>query len=114
MNINNDIIFKVIIMNLFDIVPNNYFSIFSGKNKEIYIESLNILYSLLQNDEAVIKKSDFLSALKEREKNLNNFSFEEEDLSEEEKNDLSFDTPSSKPVFRFWTPWNLDFEQLIL
>lgn len=86
-------------MNLFDIVPNNYFSIFSGKNKEIYIESLNILYSLLQNDEAVIKKSDFLSALKEREKNLNNFSFEEEDLSEEEKNDLSFVTPSSKASF---------------
>ena len=86
-------------MNLFDIVPNNYFSIFTGKNKEIYIESLNILYSLLQNDEAVIKKSDFLSALKEREKNLNNFSLEEEDLSDEEKNDLSIDTPSSKASF---------------
>ena len=86
-------------MNLFDIVPNNYFSIFTGKNKEIYIESLNILYSLLQNDEAVIKKSDFLSALKEREKNLNNFSLDEEDLTSEEKNDLSIDTPASKASF---------------
>lgn len=86
-------------MNLFDIVPNNYFSLFRGKNKEIYIESLSILYSLLQNDEAVIKKNDFLNALKEREKNLNNFSLDDEELSEEEKNDLAIDTVSSKASF---------------
>ncbi len=86
-------------MNLFDIVPNNYFSLFRGKNKEIYIESLSILYSLLQNDEAVIKKNDFLNALKEREKNLNNFSLDDEELSDEEKNDLAIDTVSSKASF---------------
>jgi hypothetical protein len=51
-------------MNLFDIVPLNYFSIFQGKNRQIYAESLLILYELLQNDEALINKDDFLKALK--------------------------------------------------
>ncbi len=86
-------------MNLFDIVPSNYFSIFAGKNREIYIESLALLYSLLQNDEAVIKKSDFLNALKEKEKNLALFSLDDEELSEDEKNNLTMDSASSKASF---------------
>ncbi len=83
-------------MNLFNIVPNNYFSIFAGKNKEIYIDSLFILYSLLQNDEAIIKKNDFLNALKDREKNLVGFDINDEEVSEEEKSSNTFETSSAK------------------
>lgn len=86
-------------MNLFDIVPSNYFSIFQGKNRKIYIDSLIILYSLLQNDEVIIKKNDFLNALKLREKDISSFSFEDEMLDEEEKNDLSMNNSSSKAAF---------------
>ena len=76
-------------MNLFNIVPSNYFSIFQGKNREIYIESLEILYSLLQNEEAVIKKSDFLSALKAKEIELNAFDVYEEIKNEGEEINLT-------------------------
>lgn len=86
-------------MNLFDILPNNYFSLFTNKNKKIYIDSLLTLYTLLQNDEVIIKKSDFINALKQKEKNLSSFSLDAEELDEEEKNDLSFDSVSSKAAF---------------
>ncbi len=82
------------IMNLFNIVPNNYFSIFQGKNREIYIESLEILYSLLQNEEAIIKKNDFLSALKSKEIELNSFDVYEELNKDDE--DLNLTTIPSK------------------
>lgn len=72
-------------MNLFNIVPTNYFSIFQGKNREIYIESLDILYSLLQNEESIIKKADFLNALKSKENELKNFNVLEE-VNEDEMN----------------------------
>lgn len=84
-------------MNLFNIVPQNYFSIFQGKNKEIYIESLELLYSLFQNDESLIKKSDFLSALKNKEAELKSFDLYDE-LSDEEKENISPNT-SSKASF---------------
>ena len=85
-------------MNLFNIVPSNYFSIFSGKNREIYIEALEILYSLLQNEESVIKKNDFLSAIKSKESNLDSLDLEEELSKEELEEGISF-TDSSKASF---------------
>lgn len=84
-------------MNLFNVVPKNYFSIFQGKNKEIYIESLELLYSLFQNDETLIKKNDFLSALKNKEAELKSFDLFEE-LSDEEKENVTPNT-SSKASF---------------
>ena len=82
-------------MNLFNIVPQNYFSIFQGKNREIYIESLSILYSLLQNDETFIRKVDFLNALKDREKDLSLLDLTEEEISDEEKENLKNDYNNS-------------------
>ena len=71
-------------MDLFDILPSNYFSIFAGKNRAIYAESLVVLFELLQNDEALINKQDFLKALKDK-----NASFVEKfDYTEEEIDDL--------------------------
>lgn len=67
-------------MNLFDIVSYNYFSLFAGKNKSIYMESLMVLFKMLENDETFIKKNDFLKALKEKAENLNAFSFQDEEV----------------------------------
>src|SRR5574344_3117771 len=89
-------------MNLFDIVPLNYFSIFQGKNRQIYAESLLILYELLQNDEALINKDDFLKALKDKGAALiNKFDYKAEDLNELNDDDAQFmaETLNSKAAF---------------
>jgi hypothetical protein len=89
-------------MNLFDIVPLNYFSIFQGKNRQIYAESLLILYELLQNDEALINKDDFLKALKDKGAALiNKFDYKEEDLNDLTDDDSQFmaETLNSKASF---------------
>lgn len=70
-------------MDLFDILPANYFSIFAGKNKTIYSESLIVLFELLQNDEALINKQDFLKALKDKRASfVEKFDYSEEDLND--------------------------------
>src|SRR5574344_778530 len=88
-------------MNLFDIVPSNYFSLFGGKNRYIYAESLLILFDLLQNDEALINKNDFLKALKDKEsKNLEKFDFIDEDLEDNtDDTEILVATPTGKASF---------------
>lgn len=89
-------------MNLFDIVQNNYFSIFQGKNRYIYAESLFILYELLENEEALINKQDFLKALKDRGSSfIDKLDYSDEvleDLNEEDLATIS-ETLSSKAGF---------------
>jgi hypothetical protein len=52
-------------MGLFTTVPDNFFSLLSGKNKEIYAMALAVLYNSLQADEMSIRKDDYLRTLKE-------------------------------------------------
>ena len=49
-------------MNLFDVIPGNFFSLLSSRNKEIYTDALMLLHKLFQY-ELNILKSDFMSAL---------------------------------------------------
>lgn len=89
-------------MNLFDIIPVNYFAIFQGKNRQIYAESLLILFELLQNDEALINKNDFLKALKDKRASfVNGFDYTEEDLNSLSDDDTSLvlQTLNSKASF---------------
>ncbi len=86
-------------MNLFDIIPENYFGLFGGKNKAIYLDSLMVLYSLLESDEAFIKKSDFIKTLRERGKELENFSYEDEELDSTEDNSLLAETATGKASY---------------
>ncbi len=86
-------------MNLFDIIPENFFSIFQGKNRAIYAESLITLFDLLQNDESLISKNDFIKTLKDKNKDIESFSYEGEDLDDEEDSSLLMDTISSKASF---------------
>ena len=86
-------------MNLFDIIPQNYFGLFGGKNRSIYIDSLLILFNLLESDETIISKSDFLKALKEKENNLDSFEYEKEDLENLPDDVILQNTLSSKASF---------------
>lgn len=57
-------------MRLFDIIPTNFFSILSSKNKEVYAMALEVLYKSLETEEMTIKKQDFLRILKENATDL--------------------------------------------
>lgn len=71
-------------MKLFDTIPDNFFSVLSSKNKEIYAMALLVLYRSLQSDEMSIKKDDYIRTLREKATDLvMNFDFsevEDEDL----------------------------------
>ncbi len=86
-------------MNLFNILPDNYFQIFSGKNKSIYAESLMTLYDLFESDESLISRNDFIKTLKDKNKNLIDFNFEDEEFDGEDDSTLILDNLSSKASF---------------
>ncbi len=66
-------------MKLFDTIPDNFFSVLSSKNKEIYAMALLVLYRSLQSDEMSIKKDDYIRTLREKATDLvMNFDFSEE------------------------------------
>ena len=65
-------------MNLFEIIPGNFFSVLSSKNKELYVDALMLLHKLFQY-ELNIETSDYLSALIGL---LENRSYEAEDDDE--------------------------------
>lgn len=52
-------------MRLFDTIPDNFFSILSSKNKDVYAMALSVLFKSLESEEMSIKKQDFLRILKE-------------------------------------------------
>ena len=71
-------------MNLFEKIPDNFFSILSSKNKNIYGIALVSLYEALTMYRNKIRKNDFLELLKSRgEQEVSLFSFEDEDIEDE-------------------------------
>lgn len=86
-------------MNLFDIIPQNYFSLFAGKNRTIYIESLLVLFDLLESDETIIAKNDFVKALREKENTIETFSYEDEDSESFDSDSLLQNTLGAKASF---------------
>ena len=67
-------------MNLFEVIPEKYFSICNSKNRFIFAEASLTLIEILETDENIINKNDFLKALKDKDKK----SLEEFDLMAEE------------------------------
>ena len=84
-------------LNLFNILPDNFFQIFSGKNNEIYAHSLLILFDLFENDESLISRGDFIKTLKDKNKDLDTFTFEDEEF--DDGDELILDNLSSKASF---------------
>ena len=86
-------------MNLFEVIPEKYFSIFNSKNRFIFAEALLTLIEMLETDENIINKNDFLKALKDKDKK----SLEEFDLMAEEDvtldDSIIIDNLSSKASF---------------
>lgn len=80
-------------MKLFDIIPEKFYSILNGKNQDIYVSSLILLYKMINENDMVVKKAEFTRSLKESlNDSLNSFSVEEEG----ETLDNNFSTISSK------------------
>lgn len=70
-------------MNLFNKIPDNFFSILSSRNKNIYGIALVTLYDCLSMYRNKIRKSDFLNLLKSRGENeINLFQIEPEDFDD--------------------------------
>ena len=70
-------------MNLFNKIPDNFFSILSSKNKNIYGLAIVTLYDCLTLYHNRIRKSDFLDLLKNRGEGLvKNLIIEEEDYDD--------------------------------
>lgn len=68
-------------MNLFEKIPDNFFSILSSKNKNIYGIALVTLYEALSMYRNRIRKNDYLDLLKSRgEQEVSLFSFDDEDV----------------------------------
>ena len=73
-------------MKLFDILPDRFFSILNGKNREIYAEALLLLYRLINENDMYVKKDEFLRSIKEKLSNeINSFSIEEENEFDDEE-----------------------------
>lgn len=70
-------------MNIFEKIPDNFFSILSSKNKNIYGLALVTLYDALSLYRTRIRKVDYLELLKSRGENEINLLTYEEDTQEE-------------------------------
>lgn len=88
-------------MRLFTLLPDNFFSILSSKNKDIYAEALLVLYHSLQTDELAIKKSDFIRTLRDKYRDilLALDLKEEDDVLEEDNDEIKQDELPSKAAF---------------
>ncbi len=76
-------------MNLFQQVPEELFSILSSPNRMLYADALEVLY-LVYQDALKIPEEQFYTALRSTlEEQLAEASFEEEDIFEEERGDIS-------------------------
>ena len=96
-------------MNIFDKIPENFFSILVSKNKNIYIDALFVLREAFKQ-EMTISRENIISRL------INNLEeeFYQEDFSEEdETNELKDNNISSKAYFLLrklkWAGW-VEFE----
>ena len=71
-------------MKLFDYIPQNFFSILSSKNKDIYAIALIVLHKSLQTEEMSIKKEDYIRVLKEKANDIiNNLDVDSEEEVDE-------------------------------
>lgn len=77
---------------LFDIIPEKFFSIFTSKNRQLYVDALFILRDCFSADELIIRRDYYAQQLKEklgRRLDETDFSEDEEcDISEEENDYL--------------------------
>lgn len=92
-------------MNLFDKIPENFFSILVSKNKNIYIDALFVLGEAFKQEMAISKDNIISRLINNLEEEFNKEDFSEED----ENNELKDNNVSSKAYFLLrklkWAGW---------
>ena len=92
-------------MNLFDKIPENFFSILVSKNKNIYIEALFVLGQAFDQEMSIPKENIIARLINNLEEQFNQEDFSEED----EENELKDNNVSSKAYFLLrklkWAGW---------
>lgn len=104
-------------MKLFDLVPDKFFSILNGKNKNVYVVALLTLYSLINNNDLNIKKDEFVRFLRDKASNdVDSFSLEEEADFKDEDESITLSNKASVIVRRLeetgWIEIEMDPESL--
>lgn len=96
-------------MNLFEIIPENLFSILASKNKKIYIDALFVIKECFKQEMSMPKENVAIAIISKMEDEI--LSIEaEEDESEEEKIDNSLSAKAYYILRRLkWAGW-IDFE----
>ncbi len=83
------ILLEVSCVKLFEVVPSELFSVLASPNRELYADALDVLYEAY-GDSLKIPESEYYRVLRNRlEQQLNQTSFEGEDIDEEERQDAS-------------------------
>ena len=82
-------------MNLFDKIPENFFSLFVSKNKKVYMDALFVLGEAFEQEMAILKENVVARLISNLEQQLNQEDFSEEDEEEE----LKDNNVSSKAYF---------------
>lgn len=104
-------------MKLFDILPDKLFTVLTGKNKNVFVVALLTLYTLVNTNDAVIKKDDFVRFLKDKAtEEIDSFSIEEEVDFEKTDEGINTSSKASMIVRRLeetgWIEIDIDNETL--
>lgn len=95
-------------MNLFDKIPDNFFSILASPNKRLYIDALFVLGEAFKQEMTISKENIISRLINSLEEEIN-----KEDFSEEDLEDIKDNNVSSKAYFLLrklkWAGW-IDFE----
>ena len=69
------------VVNLFDVIPSEFFRLLTGSNKDIYAKSLEILLNAFDNDQFKISKDSFSNTLRDAEIDWNkDFEYDTNDI----------------------------------
>lgn len=75
-------------MSLFDIVPEDLFSVLASKNRRIYMDALDVLWDLYQDRVKLSHKAYLGSLLEHLQDSIEVEDFEEEDMNQEERENI--------------------------
>lgn len=76
-------------MKLFEIIPNDLFSLLASPNKELYSDALDVLYDAYRENLKIPENTLYSMLRNKLEQQLADATFEEEDIDEEELRDIS-------------------------
>lgn len=95
-------------MNLFEKIPENFFSILASPNKKLYVDALFVLGEAFKQEMTISKENVISRLINNLEEEINSENFSEEDLAE-----IKDDNISSKAYFLLrklkWAGW-IEFE----